>query len=84
MDTPLVELLPELVELLLFSLGSLLLSAVGAYIEHFAFVTFESGQVALGGWEALMGLLAIYFSYLLLTEEFWPRFTAFRRRFAEA
>lgn len=84
MDTPLVELLPELVELLLFSVGSLVLSVVGAYLEHFAFVTIGSGQVALGGWEALMGLLAIYFSYLLLTDKCWPRFTAFRQRLAEA
>ncbi|WP_380679655.1 hypothetical protein [Salinigranum sp. GCM10025319] len=84
MDTPLVELLPELVELLLFSLGSLVLSAVGAYLEHFAFTTVESGQVALGGWEALMGLLAIYFSYLLLTDKCWPRFSELRRRLVEA
>lgn len=84
MDTPFVELLPELVELLVFSLGSLVLSAVGAYLERSAFVTAEAGQVALGGWEALMGLLAIYFAYLLLTDKLWPRFAAFRQRIAEA
>ncbi|WP_136588936.1 hypothetical protein [Salinigranum halophilum] len=74
-----LELLPELLELLVFGLGSVLLSAAGVYIERFALLTAEGGQLALGAWVALMGIMAFYFAYLTVTERFRPRFVRFVR-----
>ena len=84
MKTSLLELLPELVELILFSVGGVALSVVGAYIERFAFATVASGQPELGVWAAVMGAMALYFAYLLLTDKFYPKFTAFRRSLGDA
>jgi hypothetical protein len=83
MNTTLLELLPELLELLAFGLGSLGLSAAGFYIERFALATAESGQVKLGAWLGLMGLMAFYFAYLMGSDKFGPKLAAVRRRLAE-
>jgi hypothetical protein len=69
-----LELLPELVELLVFGLGSVLFSAAGVYIERFAVLTVEGGQLGLGLWVGFMGLMAFYFAYLTATEKFRPTF----------
>jgi hypothetical protein len=72
MGSTLLEILPTLLELAFFSLGSVLLSLGGAYLERFALLTAEGGQVALGGWVALMGIMAFYFAYLMLTDKVRP------------
>lgn len=64
-----LEYLPELLELSAFALGSLGLSAVGVYIEHFALTTAQMGQVALGAWAAVVGGVALVFAYLLATDK---------------
>jgi hypothetical protein len=81
MRPSLLELLPELLELLAFGLGSVLLSAAGVYIERFALLTVEGGQLALGLWVALMGAMAFYFAYLTVTEKFRPAFARFVQTF---
>lgn len=73
MNSGLLTLLPELVELAVFGLGTLLLSGVGVYVERFALSMVESGQWELGAWAAVMGVVAFGFSYLLATDEFRPR-----------
>jgi hypothetical protein len=73
MRPSLFELLPELLELLVFGLGSVLLSVAGVYIERFALVTAEGGQLELGLWVALMGVMAFYFAYLTVTDKFRPK-----------
>lgn len=70
MTTVLLELLPELVELLFYGTGSLGLSAVAFYAESFAVASVESGQVKLGAWAAVMGTVALFFAYLLATDKF--------------
>jgi len=70
--TPIVELLPEVLELVFFGLGSLLLAGAGALIERFAVLTVLGGQLALGGWIACFGMIAFYFAYLLFTDKFYP------------
>jgi hypothetical protein len=84
MNTSLVELLPEALELLVFGLGTVALSVVGAVLERFAFETVAGGQLALGAWEALMGVMAIYFAYLLLTDKCWPAFTVLNGKLRDA
>lgn len=72
MTTALLELLPALLELSLFSLGALGLSLVGAYVERFAVVTAQHGQPLLALWAALMGAVALYFAYSLAVDRVVP------------
>jgi len=83
MNSTLLELLPELLELLAFGLGSVGLSVAGLYIERFALVTVESGHAKLGAWMAFMGLMSFYFAYLMSTDKFRPKLAVVRRRLAE-
>ena len=83
MSTALLGLLPELLELLLFGVGSVGLSVAGLYIEQFAFATIESGNVKLGAWMAFMGAMAFYFAYLMSTDKFRPKLAAVRRQLAD-
>jgi uncharacterized membrane protein len=82
-NTTVLELLPALLELLAFGLGSVGLSVAGLYIERFALATVESGNAKLGAWLAFMGLMAFYFAYLMSTDKFQPKLAAVRRRLAE-
>ncbi|QIB75277.1 hypothetical protein GL213_04090 [Halogeometricum borinquense] len=77
MTSGLLTLLPELVELAVFGLGSLVLSGVGVYIEQFALSMVGSGQPELSVWAAVMGAMAFGFSYLLATDQFRPRLQRF-------
>jgi uncharacterized membrane protein len=83
MNTAVLELLPALLELLAFALGSVGLSVAGLYIERVALATVESGNVKLGAWLAFMGLMAFYFAYLMSTDKFQPKLAAVRQRLAE-
>ena len=83
MNSTLLELLPELLELLVFGVGSVGLSIFGLYIERFALATVESGHVKLGAWMAFMGAMAFYFAYLMSTDKFRPKLAVVRRRLAE-
>jgi uncharacterized membrane protein len=82
-NTTVLELLPALLELLAFALGSVGLSVAGLYIERFALATVESGNAKLGAWLAFMGLMAFYFAYLMSTDKFQPKLAAVRRQLAE-
>jgi len=83
MSTTLLELLPQLLELLAFGIGSVGLSVAGLYVERVALATAESGQVKLGAWMAFVGAMAFYFAYLMGTDKFRPRLAAVRQRLAE-
>ncbi|MDS0299619.1 hypothetical protein NDI76_12790 [Halogeometricum sp. S1BR25-6] len=73
MANGLLALVPELVEVLLFGIGTVLLSGVGIYAERFALSMVEGGQLGLGAWAAVMGAVAFGFAYLLATDQFRPR-----------
>lgn len=73
MNTSLFELLPEVVEVVVFTLGSVALTVSGAYIERSALGLLESGQVKLGAVVAWFGLMAFVFAYLLATDKVRPR-----------
>ncbi|WP_396611449.1 hypothetical protein ACH9L7_14760 [Haloferax sp. S1W] len=73
MRPPAVELLPDILELLVFGVGSAALSLVGAYIEQFALLTVQHGNLELGAWAVVMGFVALYFAYLLGTDKFHPK-----------
>jgi len=72
MTTALLELLPALLELSVFSLGAVGLSLVGAYVERFAVVTAQHGQPLLALWAAVMGAVALYFAYSLTVDRVVP------------
>lgn len=77
MRTELLEVFPELIELVFFAVGSVLLSAVGVYVERFALQTAVDGQLALGAVFGVIGAVAFYFAYLLVTDQFRPRLAEF-------
>ena len=83
MNTTLLELLPQLLELLAFGLGSVGLSVFGLYVERFAIATVESGQITLGAWMAFVGAMACYFAYLMGTDKFRPKLAAVRKQLAD-
>ena len=83
MSTALLGLLPELLELLLFGVGSVGLSVAGLYIERFALATIESGNVKLGAWMAFMCAMAFYFAYLMSTDKFRPKLAAVRQQLTD-
>lgn len=72
-STPLLELLPELIEILILGLGSVGLTVAGVLIERFALFTALDGETLLGGWFALMGCMAFFFAYLLFTDKLQPK-----------
>ena len=72
MTTALLELLPVLFELSVFSLGAVGLSLAGAYVERFAVATAQHGQPLLALWAAVMGAVALYFAYSLTIDRVAP------------
>jgi hypothetical protein len=82
MTSTVLSLLPELLELLFFGLSSIGLAAAGAYIEHFAYLTVQTGDSTLGVWASVIGVAAFYFAYLMATDKFGPKLTELR--YAEA
>ena len=85
MTSAILGLLPELVELLFFGLGSVLLTGVGVYVEEIALATVQAGKPELGAWFAVMGAMAFYFGpYLMGYDELRPRIAALRRKLTDA
>jgi hypothetical protein len=80
MSSSVLEVLPEMLEVVLFGIGGAVLSLAGTYIEQFAVQTATHGQTALGAWVGFIGLLTLFFAYLLITETFWPKFIALRQQ----
>jgi hypothetical protein len=78
MDSTLLNMLPEMLELAFFAAGSLLLSVGGALLERSALLSVQGGESVLGGWVALIGVLAFYFAYLMFTDKFIPKLTTLR------
>lgn len=73
MNTSLVELLPEVLEVVVLALGSVGLSVSGVFIERSALSLVESGQPKLGLAVAWFGLMAFAFAYLLATDKLRPK-----------
>lgn len=69
MTTSIAVLLPELLELLLFSLGSLGLSVAGVYIERFALSTLQTGDPVTAAWAGVIGGVALVVAYFLATDK---------------
>jgi hypothetical protein len=84
MRPPLAELLPDFLELLVFGLGSAALSVAGAYIERFALLTLEHGNLEIGVWAVVMGAMALYFAYTIGTDKFHPKLREVRSALEQA
>lgn len=78
MKTPLLDLLPELLELLVFGLGAVGLSLAGAAIERFAMLTVQHGDPMVGLWAVVPGAVCLGFAYLLATDKFLPKLRSVR------
>lgn len=74
-----LELIPELVELVFFGLSTAILSLGGTYLETFAFMTLQSGDQTLGLWAAVMGIVMLAFAYLIGTDKFITKLAEFKR-----
>lgn len=83
MNAAILELLTELLGLAVFGVGAVGLSVVGAYIERFALQTVQSGQLMLGAWSLVIGVVVLYFAYLLATDKFPAKLAAVRHTLAE-
>ncbi|WP_254829669.1 hypothetical protein [Haloglomus salinum] len=68
-----VDLLPELLELVLSGLATVALSAAGAYLEHFAFVTVQGGDTTVGLWAVIPGVVCLGFAYAIATDKVLPK-----------
>ncbi len=84
MSTSVLTLLPELVELLLFSLGSLGLSVAGVYIERFALSTLQTGDPVTAAWAGVIGGVALVVAYFLATDKVAGKLTDIRRAINES
>lgn len=78
MKTPLVDLLPELLELLVFGLGAVGLSLAGAAIERFAMLTYQHGDPMVGLWAVVPGAVCLGFAYLITTDKVLPKLRTVR------
>lgn len=78
MSSALLELLPLLVELLVFSAGTAALSVASLLFERFAFGALQSGDTTIAVWAAVLGAVALGFAYLLATDKVVPRVAAVR------
>ena len=83
MRSSLVDLLPDLLELVVFGIGSAVLSAAGAYIERFALLTIQHGDPGFGAWAVVMGGAVLYFAYLLGSDKFHPKLREVRSALAQ-
>ncbi|MFW6320383.1 MAG: hypothetical protein ACOC0Z_00915 [Halohasta sp.] len=74
MTKPPLELLPELAEILAFSVGTSILSTIGAYLELLAVEALSTGDLTFGLWLCLLGGVAFYFGlYAMGLTELLPR-----------
>jgi len=78
----LADTLPLVLELLeLLVLGALTtgLSVAGVYVERFAIGALRGGNVEVGAWATLAGLVMLGFAYLLATDKLVERIATLRR-----
>jgi Na+-translocating ferredoxin:NAD+ oxidoreductase RnfD subunit len=74
----LIDILPELIELAVFSLGSVALSVAGLFIEQFALASAQGGQTVLAGWATVIGGVALLSAYFLATDKAASSFRTLR------
>jgi hypothetical protein len=68
MRTSVTDVLPELLDLVLYGGLSVAFSVAGVYIERFAMATLQGGDTMLGLWAVVVGLLAFVFAYVFTTQ----------------
>jgi len=82
MKSSLLELAPELLELAFFAVSSVALTVAGALIEQFALTTAQSGDLKIGLWAAVIGTVALYIAFLLMTDKFTAKLAMIRSELA--
>lgn len=71
-----IELLPEVAEVIFFGLSTAGLSLLSAYTETVALTSLQHGELSFGLWAGYMGLVMFLFAYFIATDEIAPRVTA--------
>lgn len=79
-----LELLPQLLELLVLSLGSAGLSVAGLYIERFALTSVQTGRTVIAVWAAVIGCVVLAFAYLMATDKATHSFAKVKRELADS
>lgn len=80
MLSTLLELLPELLQVLFFGSVGIGLSIGGAYVERFALESFQTGDTVLAGWAAALGTVLLLFAYIVARDNLAPTVRAVRDR----
>jgi len=79
-----LEILPELLELVVFSLGSAGLSVAGLFIEHFALTSAQTGRTVIAVWAAGFGCVVLAFAYFMATDKAAHSFAKFKHELTES
>jgi len=79
-----LEILPELLELIVFGLGSAGLSIAGLYIEQFALTSAQTGRTVIAVWAAVIGCVVLAFAYLMATDKAANSLAKVKYEFAES
>ena len=79
-----LEVLPEILELIVFSLGSAGLSVAGLYIEQFALTSAQTGGTVIAVWAAVIGCVVLAFAYLMATDKAANSFMKVKRELADS
>jgi hypothetical protein len=82
--TSVLELLSELLELFVFSIGSAGLSVAGLYIERFALTSAQTGRTVIAVWAAVIGCVVLAFAYLMATDKAANSFVKVKHEFADS
>lgn len=80
MFTTLLDIVPDLLELVIFWLSSLGLSIAGIYIEQFGLTTILSGELVLGIWACVIGAPILAFAYLIATDKLVSKLHAIKHQ----
>jgi len=68
-----VEILPEMVELVFFGLSAVGLSLFSTHFGEIAFISAQNGELTFGVWAGYMAIVMLLFAYLIGTEKFIPK-----------
>lgn len=72
MNGSLVDLLVQLALVAVYAVLAAVLGAVGLYVEYHSLLYATAGDLQMGAWTAVFGLMALVFAYLLFRDRVVP------------
>lgn len=79
-----LEIFPELLELVAFGLTSAGLSVAGLYIEQFALSSAQTGKIGLAVWATVIGCVVLAFAYLVAVDKAAHSFEKVKHEFVDS